>query len=206
MKKKLFNVLSFSVATVIIVGLLAGCGNEPSNGEVITFWGDTNQYTAAYYKSMCNEYNATQGKIDGITVDYTPKGSDYGSTLSTTLSGNSAPDVVIISDKYFKNYADQNFFVDLNGYLSNASLTTKNEAGEKNLDLADIAHAAVNRYRYDVTSKVAASPDSALYALPNGSNPTFLCYNKNYFSAAGINIISIAEDELEAYNCENGTN
>ncbi|MGN0806250.1 MAG: hypothetical protein ACI4MC_04355, partial [Candidatus Coproplasma sp.] len=62
----------------------------------------------------------------------------------------------------------------------------------------------VDRFRIDSETRRAGT-GTTLYGVPNGDDPSILFYNTAYFESAGVNVISIPEDELEAYNSEHGT-
>lgn len=65
------------------------------------------------------------------------------------------------------------------------------------MDLNDIWASSVDRFRYDSESGKTGE-GSPLYALPAENNPVVVYYNVDWFEREGINIISIAEDELPA--------
>ena len=67
MKKKL---IALAISSVLAATCLVGCGgggdDGADNGERITFWGITDQYTSSSYSQLVDAYNAGQGKIDGV--------------------------------------------------------------------------------------------------------------------------------------------
>lgn len=206
--KKALHFLAITLMMTFIAFICAACGNEegPAEGQVeITFWGSNSQYNTAQYKDLVDTYNKGQGLLDGVYVVYSPKGGDYSSSLSTILRGRNAPNVCLVGDKYFKAFAAQGLLANLEPYLADPSTYTRNAEGELNFDLSDIYENNVYRYRYDKEHNTAGSDDSPLYALPNGSVPTIVMYNEDFFQEAGINIISVAEEDLEAYNTANST-
>lgn len=203
--------LALAMVLLICFTTITGCGGNSSDAEAdgsfttITFWGATTQYDVDQYSEIVESYNNGQGKIDKVYVQYSPKGSDYSSNLTGVLSGKLAPTVCMIYDKYFKMYAAAGLLADLNPYVSDESTYTNDEDGNQNFDLSDLYDVNVYRYRYDSENNTSGADDSSLYALPNGCNPAMIYYNVDYFEAEGINIISVAEEDLDAYNSENGT-
>ena len=51
--------------------------------------------------------------------------------------------------------------------------------------------------------KFLAGEGASLLAIPNGNDPQILYYNKTILANCGINIVSVPESELEAYNTSN---
>lgn len=208
MKKTLSKVLAFMLVLVMATGLVA-CWDQP---ETPPEAGDRTviYYAAAYvdaqmqaaYKEMVDTYNETQGIIDGVYVQLkaTP-GAISG--LESALRNNYQYDVIELKDDAFKSLATNgDFFVGLDSYLTEDVKTAMN--------WSDIPESLINRYRLNTTKsangKFQAGAGANLLALPNGSDPQMLFYNKNMMKAAGINIISVAESELAAYNSANNAN
>ena len=63
------------LSSTLAAACIAGCagGDDAGNGERITFWGITDQYTSSSYSALVDAYNEGQGKIDGVFVKYSPK-------------------------------------------------------------------------------------------------------------------------------------
>ena len=72
------------------------------------------------------------------------------------------------------------------------------------LDLSDMRTNDLLHFRYDAET-YRIYEDAPLYGIPLMNCPTTLFYNKTSFAAQGVNIISVAEDDLEDYNGANGT-
>lgn len=205
MKKVLSLILGCAMSFCIVTGLV-GCGSDdgPEAGQTrITFWGAVNQYDRDATQEMVDAYNAGQGKLDGVYVKYASKGREYGNNLSTTLSSSrSQVDVICITDKNIKNYVLQGFLVNLQDYIDDETKYTKDADGNQVFSLDNYDAKVVDRWRLDKETRIADS-DSDLYAMPQMAEPTFIYYNEGYFESANINIISVAEDDLEAYNAAN---
>lgn len=208
MKKTLSRVLACMLVLVMATGLVACWGQPetpPAAGDRTVIY-----YAAAHvdaqmqaaYKEMVDTYNETQGIIDGVYVQLkaTP-GAISG--LESALRNNYQYDVIELNDDAFKSLATNgDFFVNLDSYLTEDVKTAMN--------WSDIPESLINRYRLNTTKsangKFQAGAGASLLALPNGSDPQMLFYNKNMMKAAGINIISVAESELAAYNSANNAN
>lgn len=192
--KKLFVVL----IAVLMLFSLCGCGgsnDDASSGQTkITFFAGIDTDTGNFYEELVKTYNEGQGKVDGVYVDYKPKASNYDADLSTVFAGTSVPDVITLSDQYFKGYAKKEFLYNIDSLVASSGL-----------DLSKMPTKNVNRFRINLETKSAGGDNDPLYAVPNGSNPTFLYYNVDAFENADINIISISENELDSYNSSNGT-
>lgn len=210
MKKSCFmKVLALMLVLTMLAGF-AGCtgGGEEAPSEA---GGRTVIYYAASYvtaqvqdayKEMVKTYNETQGVIDGIYVQMRDNpGAIAG--LESALRNNYQYDVVQLNDDEYKHLVQQNgkFFVTLDDYLTDEAKTA--------MDWSGIPQSLIDRFRMNTTpsegGKFLAGTGASLLALPNGSNAQVLFYNKQILNKASINIISVPESELEAYNTANGT-
>lgn len=210
MKKSRFvKVLALMLVLTMLAGF-AGCtgGGEEAPSEA---GGRTVIYYAASYvtaqvqdayKEMVKTYNETQGVIDGIYVQMRDNpGAIAG--LESALRNNYQYDVVQLNDDEYKHLVQQNgkFFVTLDDYLTDEAKTA--------MDWSGIPQSLIDRFRMNTTpsegGKFLAGTGASLLALPNGSNAQVLFYNEQILNKASINIISVPESELEAYNTANGT-
>ena len=210
MKKRRFvKVLALMLVLTMLAGF-AGCtgGGEEAPSEA---GGRTVIYYAASYvtaqvqdayKEMVKTYNETQGVIDGIYVQMRDNpGAIAG--LESALRNNYQYDVVQLNDDEYKHLVQQNgkFFVTLDDYLTDEAKTA--------MDWSGIPQSLIDRFRMNTTpsegGKFLAGTGASLLALPNGSNAQVLFYNKQILNKASINIISVPESELEAYNTAFGT-
>ena len=208
MKKTLSRVLAWMLVLVMATGMVA-CWDQP---ETPPEAGDRTviYYAAAYvdaqmqdaYNQMVKTYNETQGIVDGVYVQLraTPGGI---SGLESALRNNYQYDVVELRDDSYKSLATSgDFFVSLDSYLT--------DDVKSNMNWNDIPSSLINRFRLNTTKssngKFQSGEGASLLALPNGSDPQMLFYNKNMMKAAGINIISVPESELAAYNSTNNAN
>ena len=208
MKKTFRRVLAFMLVLVMATGLVACKPKDetpPEAGDRTVIY-----YAAAYvdaqmqdaYNEMVKTYNETQGVIDGVYVQLkaTPGGI---SGLESALRSNYQYDVVELRDDSYKALATNgDFFVSLDDYLT--------DDVKAKMEWNDIPTSLTNRFRLNTTKssngKFQSGEGASLLALPNGSDPQMLFYNKNMMKAAGINIISVPESELAAYNSANNAN
>ena len=206
MKKTFSRVLALMLVLVMVAGIVACGPNTPpeAEGRTVIYYAAAfvDAQMQAAYDEMVKTYNETQGVIDGVYVQLRANPGAI-SGLESALRGNYQYDVIELKDDAFKTLATNgDFFVNLDGYLT--------DDVKANMNWNDIPESLVNRYRLNTTKsangKFQAGVGASLLALPNGSDPQMLFYNKNMMSAAGINIISVPEAELEAYNAANNAN
>lgn len=206
MKKNLKKI--FAVSLVVLM-TATGCGGKnggSADGRTeITFYAGVSAKNGEAYEKMVETYNSTQGEIDGVYVNYKPKQNTYDADLSTVFAGKLVPDVLTLSDQYFKGYTKKDNLYNMQELVDDESLITKNADGEINLDLSKIPSNMVDRFRIDWESKSSGKAEDDLYAIPNGANPTYMYYNIDAFDNAGVNIVSIAEGNIDTYNSKNGT-
>lgn len=182
MKKK---ILAFLLAAVTALALV-GCGDPQAAGKTtVKMWvyGDTTTINA--YNAMRDEFNETVGEEESVYVRIIPKPeSNYETLLSNGVTSSSGPDVFAVSDRYFKKYAD--YYEPLDSYI-----------GEGVTD--DLYPSTVERYRYNKENNTT-DENSVQYALPVDHNPTTLYYNETALEAAGVIVISVDEEDLDAFN------
>lgn len=202
MKKR---ILALLLATVTALGLV-GCGG---NGEKA----DAGDRTVIYYASsyvtaqvrdayleLVKTYNEGQGKEDGVYVQMT-ENSGANTGLDSALRSDYMYDVLQLNDDEYKALAMQagDYFVTLDDYLTDDVKTA--------MAWDDIPESLVNRFRMntkaDENNLFQAGAGTSLLALPNGSDPQILFYNKAILEDCGINVISVPEADLDTYNSEN---
>lgn len=206
-KSNLRKVAAFLLAAVTTFSVVGCGGNGGDNADA----GDRTviYYAASYvtaqvrdaYLEMVETYNNGQGKEDGVYVQMTDS-SGAISGLDSALRSNYMYDVLQLRDGEYKALAMQggNYFVALDEYLTDEVKTE--------MQWDQIPENLVNRFRMNTTADsnglFTAGEGTSLLALPNGSNPQMLYYNKSIMEQCGINIVSVPESELEAYNSANG--
>ena len=206
--KTMKRIVALMLAMLMIAGLVGcrGGGNEvPAEaGDRTVVYFAASYVTAQVqnaYKEMVDTYNKGQGMTDGVYVQLR-ENSGAISGLDSALRSNYQYDVLELHDDEFKTLAMQggNYFVKLDDYLTDDVKTS--------MQWDQIPEALVNRFRMNTTpsegGKYMAGEGASLLAIPNGSDPQVLYYNKSILETCGINVISVPETELEAYNAANG--
>ena len=207
MKRQLKKAAALFLATTMMIATTA-CGGK---GGVSADAGDRTviYYAASYvtaqvrdsYLKMIETYNNGQGKEDGVYVQMTDS-SGAISGLDSALRSNYMYDVLQLQDDEYKALAMQggNYFVALDDYLTDEVKTA--------MQWEQIPENLINRFRMNTAAGsdglFLAGEGTSLLALPNGSNPQMLFYNKSILEKCGINIVSVPESELDTYNSENG--
>lgn len=176
-----------ALACLLAGSCLAGCGDNHGGKTVVTFWGAADSEEAAVFNQMVDNYNETN--TDNIWLDYQPlPASGYENAIDQTLASPDGPDVFYVHERYIKRWATL-------GYLE--SLQSRIDASD--IDLSAMWDNAVQRYRYDPV-KNTNNADDDLYALPKDISPTALYYNKSVMEKQGIIVISVDEEDIEAFN------
>ena len=196
MKKSIKKTAMALVLSSTLLFSVAGCANG-SNEEVpedftgITFYYDPQTRGDAEYRQLIETYNRTQGQTDKVKVSGRSV-SGVTSSAQTHMMRNNAPNVVTVGDKSFKSLAVQDLMLSLEEYNEETNTT------------ADMPAELVNRFRFSYSTKEAGT-GADLLGVPNGNDPKMLYYNAAYFKNQNINIISVAEQDLDNYNKQNGT-
>ena len=205
--KTMKKIAALLLALVMTVSF-AACGG---GGEAPAEAGDRTviYYAASYvtaqvqdaYKELVKTYNEGQGVTDGVYVQMRDNSGAIAG-LDSALRANYQYDVLQLNDDEFKTLAMQggNYFVKLDDYLTDDVKAA--------MQWDQIPTALVNRFRMNTTpsegGKYLAGEGASLLAVPNGSDPQVLYYNKNILTDCGINVISVPEAQLEDYNAANG--
>ena len=206
MRNLIQKVMALILVAVMMLGLTACGGGQKAPEEA----GDRTviHYAASYvtaqvrdaYKELVDTYNNGQGVIDGVYVQMR-ENSGAISGLDSALRNNYQYDVLQLNDDEFKNLAMQggNYFVALDDYLT--------DSVKSSMQWNEIPTSLVNRFRMNTKvsegGKFLAGEGASLLAIPNGNDPQILYYNKTILANCGINIVSVPESELEAYNTSN---
>lgn len=203
--KTMKRIVALMLAMLMIASLVGCGGNEvPAEaGDRTVIYFAASYVTAQVqnaYKEMVETYNNGQGITDGVYVQMR-ENSGAISGLDSALRSNYQYDVLELHDDEYKTLAMQggNYFVKLDDYLTDSVKTS--------MQWDQIPTPLVNRFRMNTTpaegGKFLAGEGASLLAIPNGSDPQVLYYNKSILENCGINVISVPETELEAYNAAN---
>ena len=96
------QLLALGLAGLMAVSTLTGCGSEKTKTVSFMYGGDA--ALTEMFNKVIDEFNNTVGKQNGIKVKGVPKSGSIDGVLAQQLPSNSGPDVVAVSDKYFKKY------------------------------------------------------------------------------------------------------
>ncbi len=192
--RKIWKVLSVTAAVIAAACTFTACVKEDprARGKIsITYWGEVGLSNRDVLEELVDTYNETNE--DNVYVNLVPQSTGYSQSLSTTLKGQNPPDVVMIDDRYFKGYVNNDYLEPLDSYIESSSL-----------DIDDIWPSTIERFRYNPETGYSGG-DNPQYALPDGNTPTLIYYNADMFSDQNVAVISVAEGDLAAYNEANET-
>lgn len=190
-------------------------GDKPKGDRTeITFLCITNATSLPVWQSMVADYNDGQGMDDNVYVTLDKNGSISPADTVFKRSASSAANVVAVGDgqdgfQKLLNLKDSRRAPD-GLFLNLASYAAKDEDFQKNT----ISEELLNWWSVTVNPNAkqgAGQPKHVvgagqnLMGVPYGTNAHFNWYNEAIFRAQGINIISVPEEELDAYNTEHGT-
>lgn len=190
MKKNIMFFTCCILVLIMVMGVLAGCAKSYNDPSVVNFWvyGSTEQL--AMYNKLVKSFNDTYAKDKGFSVKITTKpNGTYSSSILYTANSNSGPDVILVQDAEFKQYAVMSFFCNIQNELDAVT----------DIDISDLMPSVVDRFRYNITTNTSNSTDP-LYALPLECQPTALYYNEDVLQQAGIIIISVDEADMDDWN------
>lgn len=198
MRKKLVSVLCAILLVFTAVGGLIGCGNGSSRSKQVLLVSDGGLTETAVMTKLKDEYNRTQGPIDGVKLEFQQKGDDYQMYIQSTAKGRNGPDIILVNDRFFKLWTG-NF-----GILANLTELSK----EYNVDLGldNLYSQGMERYHYNIANNTS-NDDDPIYGVLRDVTPTVLYYNKTAFERLGIICISayeneITQDYVDAFNAE----
>ena len=180
LKKKLVSL----GLVAMMIGSLTACGGSGGGKATIEFMYGGDVVLSEMYNALINEFNETKGKQAGVSVTGIPKSGSLDSVLAQQLPSNSGPDVVAISDEYFKKYTQ--YLEDMTGKFD-----------QKILD--DFYPNTISRYHYDI-EKTTSNSDDPLYGIPGYNDTTVLFYNKTVLEKVGVICISVDEEGLADFN------
>lgn len=164
-------------------------GERPEKASVITFWGYGDSVEKEVFEHLVTEFNKLyEGYVEVRYVQKSPDG--YGDALRLGLQGTRGPDVVYVGDSDFKALAELGYLLQLDEYIENSEY----------INVDEMWPSSINRYLYDVTTKTSDGPNAHYWGIPKDIGPTVIYYNETFFKQAGITVISVAPEDLEAFN------
>ncbi len=188
MRKKFLCVL---LSLVLGASLMCACGGNTGSGTgTVKFWVYGDESELEIYTLMTEEFNKTYGKENDITVDISTKPpGNYESLIQTVSTSKSGPDVFLVIEDNFKKWINMGFLADMTSYLDAVT----------DIDISDVYATTVDRLRYNI-DKNTSNDDDPLYGLPLDTKPSAIYYNETMFEKAGIIVISVDEENMDAWN------
>ncbi len=161
---------------------------------VIAFYGDGEDVEKRVFGSLVDQYNAEGHTYNGktIAVDYNDV-SNVMESISTSLGTAYCPEVFYVGDGQYKQYVESGFLANLNEFVN----------GSNGIDYTEMWPSIYDRYFYSTTNHRAgenADSNGAWYGMPKDIGPTVMFYNEDQLKAAGIHVISVAEEDLDRFN------
>ena len=165
---------------------------RPTGGSVteITFWGYGDDNEISVFTELVKQFN--EKYKDSIHVNYEVKAnSDYSTVAKSALRSSKAKvDVLYVGDSDFKSLAELGYLEPLDDYIKNS----------KEIVLSDMWATSVNRFKYDTKTTTQDGPNAHYWGIPKDIGPTVVYYNETYFKNAGVNVISVAKEDLAKFN------
>ncbi|MGI6713855.1 MAG: extracellular solute-binding protein [Bacilli bacterium] len=187
MKKKLSNLLLLP----LVLGLFSSLASCARDSSVLEFWiyGDANELDS--YNKMVDEFNKTYGLEHDIKVQTStkPVGSGYTQVIQYTASSKSGPDIFMVTENEFKKWVDMDIVYPLTDEFN--AIT--------DIDFSDIPENVLLRTRYNKETNSSARGEPQ-YGMPIDTKATALYYNETFMKKAGIIVISVDEEDMEAWN------
>ncbi|MDX6152299.1 ABC transporter substrate-binding protein [Marinococcus sp. PL1-022] len=176
MKKRMIG-----ISTLLLGGLLAGCGGESSGGSSesegeVLVWNYFTGKQKELFDELVQEYNDSQDAVT-VTSEYVPF-DEIKKQLSVGSAGDTLPDMVFVDTVDNAALASQ-------GVLANIS-DEVNEWGEKENFLEGPMKSAIYEEEY--------------YGLPFASNALGLFYNEEKLEEAGFEEPPETWEELSSYS------
>lgn len=188
---KLKKVVAIFVAVLAAMSttVLTACSNS-RDGSHIVFCSYGDESELAIYTEMVDEFNKTYGAEHNIKVDHTPIGiTGYNNYIQSMSTARNSYDVCVVIEDRFKAWATTGIIGPMEEYFNAVT----------DIDVSDVFRNTVNRLRLNVSNNTSNLSDP-LYGMPLDTKPSALYYNESLFNKAGIIIISVDEEDMDAWN------
>lgn len=218
MKSKLLKVIAIISVLIMLLTVVVACNDDTHGGDDgrinIRFQYKVNKNSEKAWSELIKAYNEGQGKIDGVYVN--TKGiTSYASGSNFLTSSKSAFNVLMVEDgqnngmqsmaiKWDNKYAPNGYMVNLQPYADADADFQKNTINEDSLNWWRMTYNKDAKQGSGEQKHIIGEGQSLL-GVPIGAQAQVNLYSIKAFEAVGINIVSIPEDELDAYNQKNGT-
>ena len=201
--KKFIRFFSIVLCLVLMASVFAACkpankddieiddeGNiRPSDKEArVEFWFYGDDVELGVFESLVDSFNKENEGV--IEVDLVVKASsNYEDAVRQALSGKKL-DVFYVGDNGYKSYAESGLLLDITDYMETSQVYNVDEMWDT----------VVTRYKYDVNTKLSNTETGRYYGVPKDIGPTVIFYNETHFKEAGVKVLSVAAEDLEAFN------
>lgn len=178
-----------AVLAAMSTTVLTACSNS-RDGSHIVFCSYGDESELAIYTEMVDEFNKTYGAEHNIKVDHTPIGiTGYNNYIQSMSTARNSYDVCVVIEDRFKAWATTGIIGPMEEYFNAVT----------DIDVSDVFPNTVNRLRLNVSNNTSNLSDP-LYGMPLDTKPSALYYNESMFNKAGIIIISVDEEDMDAWN------
>lgn len=167
------SLLGLGAGSALSLGLTAcaGSGGSSSSGggsgsaNALTFWSNHPGKSKATEQKLIAEFEKANPSIKVTLTDAGKSYPDVAQKFNAALAGGSLPDVVIVSDTTWFNFAVNNRLADIGSLLA-----------AQNLDTSDYVDSLYKDYNYS----------GKHYALPYSRSTVIFYYNKDVWAKAGL--------------------
>lgn len=153
-----------ATAIAVTAGALTGCSEASSDGDTVTidygWWGGTESDENIFAAIDKFEAKNPDIKVEGEATPW----NGYWDKLATMSAGKNAPDVMMMSERYIREYSDRGALADIYD-IGGVDLE---DLDESVLELGEV--------------------DDELYAMPTGVNSFVVAVNLDVFEAAGVEV------------------
>ncbi len=201
--KNMKKILCLALSLLMLTSILAGCkkppkvdvglddeGNIRPGSEIsyVEFWINGDEYELEVFQALTDRFNEKyKGQIE---VDLVQKGSTgYETAVEKALSGTKL-DVFYVGDAGYKSYAENGLLYDITELVNNSTI----------YDVDNMWSTVMTRYKYDVQTKLSGTDTGRYYGVPKDIGPTVIYYNETEFEKAGVTILSVGKEMLDAFN------
>lgn len=183
------NWLKPAAASLLLAGMLAGCGSGSSGSgsaeagqasaggaaaevETIRLWHNN---TSEFLKRKMDEFNETIGKEQGIFIDFRTMGGEYADALKVALAANQGPELYMFVGTVKDPFINSGWMLPIEDFEGGAAFLQ---------DYEGLIIPEYNTYK-DKT-----------YSVPFKVITTKMIYNKRLFEKAGIAKVPQTWDEV----------
>ena len=168
-RKAVLATAALSAAALVLAGCAgqgSGGGGDDTNADgkiVLDFWNGFTGPDGPALEQVIADFNASQDEVE-VKANIMPWDTLYQKVL-TSVAGNDGPDIVAMSATRMPQFADEGLFIPLDDYYE-----------DPDNDTEALATAAVEASMYDGEN----------YGVPVNYATMMMFYNKDLFSAAGL--------------------